>query len=56
MGTSGAVSLSLLIKTDVQGSAEALKDAVEAISHLGDANALLGQPPQPLSAASRPWQ
>ena len=33
MGTSGAISLSLLIKTDVQGSAEALKDAVEAISH-----------------------
>jgi translation initiation factor IF-2 len=33
MADSGAISLQLLIKADVQGSAEALKDALEAISH-----------------------
>jgi translation initiation factor IF-2 len=33
MGESGTVSVKLLIKADVQGSAEALKDAAEAISH-----------------------
>ena len=33
MGQSGAVNLQLLIKADVQGSAEALKDALEAITH-----------------------
>jgi translation initiation factor IF-2 len=33
MGQTGAVNLQLLIKADVQGSAEALKDALEAITH-----------------------
>jgi translation initiation factor IF-2 len=33
MGQSGAINLQLLIKADVQGSAEALKDALEAITH-----------------------
>jgi translation initiation factor IF-2 len=33
MGETGAVSVQLMIKADVQGSAEALKDALEAISH-----------------------
>ncbi|MGD8340269.1 MAG: translation initiation factor IF-2 [Gammaproteobacteria bacterium] len=33
MQETGAVSVQLMIKADVQGSAEALKDAAEAISH-----------------------
>ena len=33
MGQTGAINLQLLIKADVQGSAEALKDALEAITH-----------------------
>jgi translation initiation factor IF-2 len=33
MGDTGAVNLQVLIKADVQGSAEALKDALEAVSH-----------------------
>jgi translation initiation factor IF-2 len=33
MGESGTISLQLLIKADVQGSAEALRDALRAISH-----------------------
>jgi translation initiation factor IF-2 len=33
MGETGAVSVALLLKADVQGSAEALKDSLEAISH-----------------------
>jgi len=33
MGASGTISLQLLIKADVQGSAEALKDSLEAVSH-----------------------
>jgi len=33
MSESGTVSVQLMIKADVQGSAEALKDALEAISH-----------------------
>jgi translation initiation factor IF-2 len=33
MGESGSVSVRLLIKADVQGSAGALRDALEAISH-----------------------
>jgi translation initiation factor IF-2 len=33
MRESGAVSVQLLVKADVQGSAEALKDSLEAISH-----------------------
>ena len=33
MGDTGAISLQLLIKADVQGSAEALKDSLQAISH-----------------------
>jgi len=33
MGEMGRISVQLMIKTDVQGSAEALKDALEEISH-----------------------
>jgi translation initiation factor IF-2 len=33
MGEAGSVSVQIIIKADVQGSAEALKDAAEAISH-----------------------
>jgi translation initiation factor IF-2 len=33
MKETGAVSVQLMIKADVQGSAEALKDAAEAVSH-----------------------
>jgi translation initiation factor IF-2 len=33
MGETGTVSVALLIKADVQGSSEALRDALEAISH-----------------------
>jgi translation initiation factor IF-2 len=33
MGESGSVSIQIMIKADVQGSAEALKHAAEAISH-----------------------
>jgi len=33
MGAQGSVSIQLLIKADVQGSAEALKDTLEGISH-----------------------
>jgi translation initiation factor IF-2 len=33
MGQTGAINLQLLIKADVQGSAEALKDALAAITH-----------------------
>jgi translation initiation factor IF-2 len=33
MGETGTISLQLMIKADVQGSAEALKDALEALSH-----------------------
>ena len=33
MSDTGAVSIQLLIKADVQGSSEALRDALEAISH-----------------------
>jgi len=33
MGATGAINVQLMIKADVQGSAEALRDALEAISH-----------------------
>ena len=33
MGEAGAINVALMIRADVQGSAEALKDALEAISH-----------------------
>jgi translation initiation factor IF-2 len=33
MGDTGSINLQLLIKADVHGSAEALRDALEAISH-----------------------
>ena len=33
MGEAGAINLQILIKADVQGSSEALKDALQAISH-----------------------
>ena len=33
MGEGGAINLQVLIKADVQGSSEALKDALQAISH-----------------------
>jgi translation initiation factor IF-2 len=33
MGETGAISLKILIKADVQGSSEALRDSLEAISH-----------------------
>jgi translation initiation factor IF-2 len=33
MGESGAISLQLLVKADVHGSAEALKDALQVLSH-----------------------